>query len=118
MLFQPNRTVETPVLTIQGGVVSTPRIPVLLGSAFAPLNYSDTHESSDWQIATDAAFTNIVASSMSNVSSLTSWSPTVGLVEGTVYYSRLRYNGTIKTSEWSSSVQFTTIAPSIPVPDI
>jgi len=97
------------VLTIQGGAVSTPRIPVLLGSVFAPLNYSDTHESSDWQIATDAAFTNIVASSMSNVSSLTSWNPAVSLAGGTIYYSRLRYNGTVKTSEWSTAVQFTTI---------
>jgi hypothetical protein len=48
------------------------------------------HVSTDWQIATDDQFANVVESSMADTTNLTSW--TVELEAGT-YYVRSRFNG-------------------------
>lgn len=96
------------MLTIQGGAVSTPRIPVINGSVFAPVNYQDTHQSTDWQIATDPGFTSLAAVSNGNTVNKTTWSPATALTAKTTFYARARYNGTGYTSEWSDPVSFTT----------
>ena len=113
-----NRTIQTPTLAIQGGTVNTPRIPVLNGSTFTPVNYTDTHASSSWQIATDANFANVVASSTNDTTNKTSWTPNVGLAAATTYYGRVRYNGSQRSSDWSAGVQFTTQPPPLPAPVI
>ena len=47
----------------------------LQSSAFATEGGTDTHISSDWEIATDPNFENIVASSYGDTENLTSWKP-------------------------------------------
>ena len=88
------------------------------GSAFDAY-VTDTHHSSDWQIATDSGFTNIVRSATDDTLNKTSWAVT-GLIDLTVYYVRVRYKGTTwGYSEWSAVSQFTTIqANSINTPEI
>ena len=78
------------------------------GTAFSMLAGSDTHEGSDWQIATDAGFTSIVAQVTDSSTNKTTWS--VGsLLPNTTYYVRVRYKGTLYGySSWSSTINFTT----------
>jgi hypothetical protein len=80
----------------------------LEASAFEALGVSDTHASSDWQLATDAEFNTIVDSSTDDTENLTSWEVT-GLDEDTTYYWRVRYTGTNNgTSEYSTPTEFVT----------
>lgn len=103
-----NRVVQTPSVDVSGGQFADTK-PMITGTAFTPQNYTDTHVSTDWQIATDAAFTNIVASSIGNTVSKTQWQPTAALANNTTYYARARYNGSIKSSGYSAGKQFKTV---------
>lgn len=85
--------------------------PVIGASAFATTpSGQDTHTSSDWQIATDAAFTTIVDSSIADTTNLTSYTVQTELATSTVHYARVRYNGATYTSEYSDTITFTTAA--------
>ncbi|WP_104019136.1 hypothetical protein [Roseovarius nitratireducens] len=82
----------------------------LQSSAFSWIGLSDTHASSDWQLATDAAFTNLVTSTTADATNLTTWEVT-GLSESQTYYWRVRHTGTSNgTSDWSTPTSFTTAA--------
>lgn len=84
-------------------------------TSFSVSNGSDTHASTDWQVATDQAFTAIVAQSLNDATNKTSWTPP-GLAAGTVYYVRVRYKGTsLGLTAYSSGVKFTTLAVTKPV---
>ena len=86
-------------------------------SAFTLSQGTDTHESSQWQIATDAGFTTLVVNDTST-SSLTSYSFLPGGY-GVTYYVRVRYHGEKESSNWSSVVQFTIeLEPAIVKPSI
>lgn len=78
------------------------------GSAFVPQGDSSTHSSSDWQVATDSAFTNVVSSSINDTVNKTSWT-SAALSFSTTYYARVRYkasNGNY--SAYSPTVSFVT----------
>ena len=84
------------------------------GGAFGVTGGSDTHQGSDWQIATDTGFTNIVASVTNDAVNKTTWTGS-GLSVSTVYYSRVRYKGvTYGYGAWSSTVSFATKAVFVP----
>jgi hypothetical protein len=71
---------------------------------------SDSHESSDWQIAINNTFTSIVAQVINSTTHKTSWSVT-GLDNDTIYYVRVKHKATnYGYSEWSDPVSFTTQA--------
>lgn len=113
--FAPNApTIVTPA----ADAVDVSLALTVTGSAFDAY-VTDTHHSSDWQIATDSGFTNIVRSATDDTLNKTSWAVT-GLIDLTVYYVRVRYKGTTwGYSEWSAVSQFTTIqANSINTPEI
>lgn len=79
-----------------------------IASAFSMLSGSDTHEGSDWQIATDAGFTSIVSQLTNSSTNKTTWSVS-GLLANTTYYVRVRYKGTVYGySSWSSTINFIT----------
>lgn len=85
--------------------------PLISASAFATTpSGQDTHVSSDWQIATDAGFTTIVDSSITDTTNLTSYTVQTVLAVSTVHYARVRYNGATYTSEYSDTITFTTAA--------
>jgi hypothetical protein len=100
----------TPVLAgvAMNGVGETAQIVYSTG-AYSNTDGS-THLNSDWQVATDAAFTNIVASSMADATNKIAWtSPSVNL--STTYYGRCRHRSSLGTaSSWSNTVQLTTAA--------
>ena len=87
--------------------------PTITSSAFSVTNGgSDTHASSDWQIASDSGFSTVVVESLDDASNLESWTvPSGNLSTSTTYYVRVRHAGTTYgDSGWSSGVSFTTAA--------
>ena len=79
-----------------------------IANTFSMIAGSDTHEGSDWQIATDAGFTSIVSQVTNSSTNKTSWSVS-GLLSNTTYYVRVRYKGVVYGySSWSSTINFTT----------
>jgi hypothetical protein len=75
-------------------------------SPFSSFGYQDTQLSTTWQVATDSAFTNIVASSVNDTVNLTSWTVT-GLLDKTTYYARAKLTGTVLgDGAWSDYVRF------------
>lgn len=80
----------------------------LAASAFEWLGQLDTHLNSDWQVAIDAAFNTIIASSPADAVNKTSWVAS-GLSVSQTYYWRVRYRGTNNgVSEWSEPFSFST----------
>jgi len=70
---------------------------------------SDDHASSDWELATDSGFTNIVASLTDSTSNLTSW--TVSNLSLNTYFVRVRHSGaTLGDSEFSDPVSFSIVS--------
>jgi hypothetical protein len=85
--------------------------PTITASTFAMVGNSDTHASSDWQVATDSSFTTIVDSSIGDTSNLTSYIVQTTLATSTTHYIRVRYNSaTYGSSDWSSTITATTVA--------
>lgn len=80
----------------------------LTASAFGWFGLSDTHLNSDWQVAIDAAFNTVIASSLADAVNKTSWTVS-GLSVSQTYYWRVRYRGTNNgVSEWSAPFSFST----------
>ncbi len=112
-----------PVTVTLSNLIATPSIvsPVnaatgmgadvtITSSAFAMSSGSDTQASSNWQLATDAAFTAIVQQSLADTTNLTSWAVT-GLTAATTYYARVQYTGALgETSSYSAASSFSTKA--------
>ena len=73
-------------------------------SAFDGINGANIHSSTDWQIASDSAFSNIVTQSLNDSTNKTSW--TVNIASAGTYYYRVRHkanNGDV-ISEWSPGI--------------
>lgn len=101
----PNQPVVT---TPANASVDRPLSFTATSSAFGVSSGSDTHEMSDWQIATDSGFSNVVASSLASVTDLTSWNVT-GLSFNTDYFIRVRHKGVTQGwSPWSTTSMFKT----------
>ncbi len=101
--------VDTPAVTspTTGATDLGPDV-VITGSAFATTGGSDTHEGTDWQIATDTSFSNVVADATNSTTDKTSYTAT-GLAPSSTYYVRLRYKGTTTGySNWSTTTSFST----------
>ena len=82
----------------------------LTSSAFAWLGTSDTHLNSDWQLATDSGFTNIVQSTSTDAANKTTWTVS-SLSTSQTYYWRVRHRGTNNgVSSWSTGTTFVTKA--------
>jgi hypothetical protein len=112
-IAQPSITSPT------SGATDVALTPTFTSSAFAVTNAgSDTHASSDWQVASDAGFTSIVEQSLDDATNKVSWTPSALTVE-TVYYVRVRHTGaTYGDSAWSAGVSFETTAVSFSLADI
>jgi len=85
--------------------------PTLTCAAFVvyPAGY-DTHAKTRWQIATDAAFANLVLDkdTAANLRSLPLSEVPLRLAPSTRYYMRARHAGATLTSDWSTTVYFNT----------
>lgn len=81
------------------------RTPIVSSSAFSKYG-TITHASTDWQVASDSQFANIVWQSLTNTTSKTSI--TTGDLGGGTRYLRVRYkSNTGIYSDWSDAVLFT-----------
>jgi len=78
-------------------------------SSVFSMNYgSDTHQSSDWQLSTDAGFNTIAQSSTDDTTNKTTWVIT-SLNANTTYYVRTRHKGSsYGYGAWSSGRSFKT----------
>jgi hypothetical protein len=80
-------------------------------TAFKSVGSTDSHISTDWQVATDSGFENIIASGTEDVINLVTF-PLQGLTN-TLHYARVRYRSSSGAyTQWSDPVTFT---PSMPV---
>ena len=76
---------------------------------------SDTHLDTDWQIATDVLFNNVLWSSLANAVNKTAITASLDNSSvNTVLYLRVRYRGTTYLSDWSNTVTITTKATYLP----
>lgn len=100
-----NAYVSTPVVSAPSGTVYD-NAPTITGSSFTPVNGTDTHSKSQFQVATDSGFSNIVWDS-GDITATTSTNVTATLSYGQQYYARIRYEGTLfGWSNWSSAGAF------------
>ncbi|MEL6941780.1 MAG: hypothetical protein AAFO82_03860, partial [Bacteroidota bacterium] len=97
------------LLTPADGAVDVSTMPTLTWAANAMA------DSYDVQVATDASFTNVVASD--NVTTA-SWMVTPELMEGTNYFWRIRYVRACGNDPWSDPFSFTTICTDIGSPTL
>lgn len=97
--------VSKPVITSPSdGVIDVDETPIITTSVFNDNDGSDTHASTDWQIASDSGFSTIVVQSDNDSSNLESWTvPSGNLSVDTIYYIRARHTGTTYgDSIWSA----------------
>ena len=80
---------------------------VCQSSAYQGTGDATTHGASDWQVATDSGFSNIVSEVSNSPTNLTSY--TVTLPSGGVYFFRVRHRSDdpLYFSEWSPTVSAT-----------
>jgi hypothetical protein len=98
----PTNTSPATGATDQSGPTLT-----LTSSAFAWVGLTDTHASSDWEMATDSGFATIVDSSYADTTNKTAWTADVAV--SSTYYWRVRYNGASgRVSAWSAPTVFST----------
>lgn len=80
----------------------------ITGNAFQIPSGTPSHQQSDWQLATDPNFNNIVQQSLNDTVNKTTWTVN-GLTALTIYYVRVRYKDTnLGYSNWSNAGKFTT----------
>lgn len=94
------------------GSTSSSTSPSLQATAFFVVGGVDAHEASQWQVATDSAFANVVHDSGETMTDLTSHAVPGGeLSAQETYYYRVRYKGqNLGYSSWSRPTTFTTQA--------
>ncbi|MEY2875815.1 MAG: hypothetical protein RLZZ373_3186 [Pseudomonadota bacterium] len=93
-------TTNTPALTAPAAGALATNPPTLTTSAFGVSTGTDTHQMTTWQIARDAAFTDIAASSIGDTANLITWAPSAALAAGGTYYLRARHKAA--AAGWSA----------------
>jgi len=91
----------------------------LEGSSFGTSSVATpSHDSSDWEIASDASFTNLIVNNYGDTTNLTTLSLDTSIIDlGVTYYARVRYHSGATVSDWSDGFTFT-ITDSIIKPSI
>ena len=110
--FVTTNGVLAPTITSPVNAATDVTIPVIISTgAFSSADTNDSHAATQWQVATDQAFHNIVFDS-GDSAALLATSVSTGLSTLTMYYVRSRFKAsTTGYSPWSSVVKFTTIEP-------
>lgn len=90
-----NQVIEAPVITSpsNGDIVDINRITIT-ATPYTAVN-SGSHQSTDWYIARDSAFTDIVTQSIGDTTNLESWSPNLASTTEESWFIKCRYNGSI-----------------------
>ena len=117
--FGDEFVLSKPLLSHTDGQVDVSLNPTFIGPDFEtePVDF-DSHESTDWQLATDPDFENIVRESMNDTENLLAWSPPETLEKYENYYLRYRYRShNIGVAEWYT-ISFRTVDLFVEVPEI
>lgn len=100
------------------GVSGVPTTATIQGSAFRTVPVgAGVHTSSQWQVARDAGFTDIVSEGIVDSGNLTRYTA-YNLPRNTTFYVRVRYISDIGDSGWSSTSFFTTVDQQINQPTL
>jgi len=111
--FTTGYIVQPSIITPLNGSTGIPTNSNLVGNSF---DSTDTHDKTDWEVATDTNFNNIIFSSYDDTSNLESITMS-SLISNTQYYARLRYYGNLfGWSDWSGTISFTTANAYIQTP--
>lgn len=111
--------VVTPsIISPQDGTINSPTIVTLQATTFAtaPIGVG-THTNSQWQIARDVGFTDMVDSGTVTTGDKTRYTSAV-LPRSTKMYARVQYVSNIGTSAWSAPISFTTTVQQINKPTV
>lgn len=120
-MFSTQAVPNAPTITQpQNNSTNQSLTPILKTSVFVNSDPNVTHSATQFQIATDSGFSNIIYDSGSvTTDPLQHQVPTAELTPFTVYYVRARHKGaTTSWSNYSATVAFTTIAISVSTPAI
>lgn len=111
--------VATPsIVSPQNGTTNVPTSVTLQATQFATIPAGvGVQESSEWEVARDAGFTDIVDSANISTGDMTRYT-TSDLPRNTTLYARVRYVANIATSGWSSTISFTTTNQQINKPTV
>lgn len=106
-----NTYIETPVITAPvDGATDIASTVTVTASAFNAIGTNDTHQATNWQVATDVGFSNIVYQSLNDTSRLTSITLSNEFTN-TTYYVRAAYVGqSLGQSDYSAASSYTTAA--------
>lgn len=108
LTVRPTGPVTPTVISPVAGAANILSGMIMAGSTFALSTGTGAHLSSDWQLANDELFSNVVQSSFNDTVNKTTW-PVSSLLENTRYFVRVRYKDvTAGTSNWSLAASFTT----------
>lgn len=104
-------SIDTPAITSpSNGSSNVAATASFSSSAYSAIG-TETHQSSSWQLGSDAGFSTIVAEIKNSTSNKTSWTPS-GMAAEKTYYLRVMYHGSAGTaSAWSPTVTFDTKIP-------
>ena len=111
-------TITTPTITSPaGGAVGVSKTATITASAFTVTGGTDTHNATQWQIATaeNSDFGTVLLDWLTTTEKTSLAIPTGRLANNAEYTVRVKFIGTtVGTSAWSAPVNFTTIsAPTI-----
>lgn len=99
---------------VNGALNQSFNLTFAIGALVLPVGTAN-HESTDWQISTDAAFTTLVASSNNDTVNKTTWTVN-NLARNTLFFVRARVKDVVKgLSEWSNVSEFTTRNSNLPL---
>lgn len=100
--------ISTPsIVTPTPGTTNLPDVVNFTSSVFTVNGGSGTHLSSDWQVAIDSSFTNLVSNISNSTTYKTSY-PIDHLAADTIYYVRVRYRTSSLVSNWSQYIHIVT----------
>lgn len=95
--YQPNidlpAVIRQPTMVTPEANASFSLADSLVSSGFAVEQGYASHVSSDWEIATDVNFSNVVARVTGSVTDLVTWRTSYRAPSGTVLYARVRHTG-------------------------
>jgi hypothetical protein len=109
-------TMRPTILIPTNGAIEIGPFVTITSSEYKAAPGGNTHNSSSWEIASDAGFANILYSNYANVTDKTQWSINTVLPVNTTLYVRVKYHGSIQTSEWSPISVMTTKSEYIKTP--
>lgn len=96
------------VIVVASDTENTSLTPSFTSSYFTVINGTDALAATDWQIASDSAFGNLVYDDVYDSTHLNALVLPVALDIDTQYYVRARYHGNTISSPWSDTVTFKT----------